>query len=685
MGEKAGSVVKDIDASKSLATLGITEDSCEILFDNFKRVFKVVEEMRGSLVDNIQQHFLLSDRLARDYAAIVFFANNRFETGKKKLQYLSFGDFAFCAELMIQNWTLGAVDSQMDDMDVDLDKEFLQDLKELKVLVADKDLLDLHKSLVCTALRGKLSVFSEMETNFKNLSRGLVNVAAKLTHNKDVRDLFVDLVEKFVEPCRSDHWPLSDVRLFLNQYSLSVHSLDGFRTHIRQLRAVSNSRSREHLWPLGTCTQALALFWLVGGDFQSGHWPLGVPFQECTDGYEWDADSQHCRDVNECLTIPEACKGEMKCINHYGGYLCLPRSAAVINDLHGEGPPPPVPPAQHPNPCPPGYEPDEQESCVDVDECAQALHDCRPSQDCHNLPGSYQCTCPDGYRKVGPECVDIDECRYRYCQHRCVNLPGSFRCQCEPGFQLGPNNRSCVDVNECDMGAPCEQRCFNSYGTFLCRCNQGYELHRDGFSCSDIDECSYSSYLCQYRCVNEPGRFSCHCPQGYQLLATRLCQDIDECETGAHQCSEAQTCVNFHGGYRCVDTNRCVEPYVQVSDNRCFCPVSNPLCREQPSSIVHRYMSITSERSVPADVFQIQATSVYPGAYNAFQIRAGNTQGDFYIRQINNVSAMLVLARPVTGPREYVLDLEMVTMNSLMSYRASSVLRLTVFVGAYTF
>nr|XP_054950502.1 EGF-containing fibulin-like extracellular matrix protein 2 isoform X1 [Pan paniscus] len=390
-------------------------------------------------------------------------------------------------------------------------------------------------------------------------------------------------------------------------------------------------------------------------------------------------------DVNECLTIPEACKGEMKCINHYGGYLCLPRSAAVINDLHGEGPPPPVPPAQHPNPCPPGYEPNDQESCVDVDECAQALHDCRPSQDCHNLPGSYQCTCPDGYRKIGPECVDIDECRYRYCQHRCVNLPGSFRCQCEPGFQLGPNNRSCVDVNECDMGAPCEQRCFNSYGTFLCRCHQGYELHRDGFSCSDIDECSYSSYLCQYRCVNEPGRFSCHCPQGYQLLATRLCQDIDECESGAHQCSEAQTCVNFHGGYRCVDTNRCVEPYIQVSENRCLCPASNPLCREQPSSIVHRYMTITSERSVPADVFQIQATSVYPGAYNAFQIRAGNSQGDFYIRQINNVSAMLVLARPVTGPREYVLDLEMVTMNSLMSYRASSVLRLTVFVGAYTF
>lgn len=114
---------------------------------------------------------------------------------------------------------------------------------------------------------------------------------------------------------------------------------------------------------------------------------------------------------------------------------------------------------------------------------------------------------------------DIDECRYRYCQHRCVNVPGSFSCQCEPGFQLAGNNRSCIgerispsqllflivlqtwslttrvkangttssifpDVNECDMGAPCSQRCYNTYGTFLCRCDQGYELGSDGFACN---------------------------------------------------------------------------------------------------------------------------------------------------------------------------------------------------------
>lgn len=49
----------------------------------------------------------------RDYAAIVFFANNRFETGKRKLQYLTFQDFAFCAGQLINNWTVGAVGEQM--------------------------------------------------------------------------------------------------------------------------------------------------------------------------------------------------------------------------------------------------------------------------------------------------------------------------------------------------------------------------------------------------------------------------------------------------------------------------------------------------------------------------------------------------------------------------------------------
>ena len=63
-------------------------------------------------------------------------------------------------------------------------------------------------------------------------------------------------------------------------------------------------------------------------------------------------------DINECETIPDACKGEMKCFNHYGGYLCLPRSASVISASE-----PSTTPTEAFNPCPSGYEP-QGDSCV---------------------------------------------------------------------------------------------------------------------------------------------------------------------------------------------------------------------------------------------------------------------------------------------------------------------------------
>lgn len=61
----------------------------------------MVEEMPGSVTNNIKTNFLLSDDLARKYAAIVFIACLRFETTKRKLQYLNFSDFFECSQVMI--------------------------------------------------------------------------------------------------------------------------------------------------------------------------------------------------------------------------------------------------------------------------------------------------------------------------------------------------------------------------------------------------------------------------------------------------------------------------------------------------------------------------------------------------------------------------------------------------------
>lgn len=74
-------------------------------FDNIKRVFKVVEEMPGAIVENIKNAFQLSDDLAKKYACVVFIACIRFDTSKKKLQHISFNSWKACSEIIMEQWT----------------------------------------------------------------------------------------------------------------------------------------------------------------------------------------------------------------------------------------------------------------------------------------------------------------------------------------------------------------------------------------------------------------------------------------------------------------------------------------------------------------------------------------------------------------------------------------------------
>nr|XP_020475974.1 EGF-containing fibulin-like extracellular matrix protein 2 isoform X1 [Monopterus albus]XP_020475975.1 EGF-containing fibulin-like extracellular matrix protein 2 isoform X1 [Monopterus albus]XP_020475976.1 EGF-containing fibulin-like extracellular matrix protein 2 isoform X1 [Monopterus albus]XP_020475977.1 EGF-containing fibulin-like extracellular matrix protein 2 isoform X1 [Monopterus albus] len=346
----------------------------------------------------------------------------------------------------------------------------------------------------------------------------------------------------------------------------------------------------------------------------------------CTEGYEFSEEEQECKDVNECQTLPDACKGGMSCINHYGGYFCLPQNAQIII---GNGEEEPTTTTRPPAP--------------------------------HLIPHPV---------------VPLPRSSYLTNQVRLASI------RCPVGFAADEFNL-CRDVNECAPSSPCQHHCYNLLGSFLCQCEQGYKLSPDQLNCHDVDECLLSAYVCQWQCVNQPGSYSCVCPEGYELQGTRMCQDINECETGPN-CREDQMCWNYFGGYRCYPRNPCQEPYIQTGEGRCSCQ-SPSACRGLPPSIVYKYMSITSERSVPADIFQIQATSVLPSMLNTFRIKAGNEDGQFFLRRSSNVSAMLVMTRPLIGPREHVLDLEMVTQNSALSYRSSSLLRLTIIVGPYTF
>lgn len=126
---------KDLDevAEKT----GVALKSCRRQFDNVKRIFKAVEELPGPIVPNIQKSFLLSEELAKRYACIVFLGCLRFETSKRRLHYLSFPLLKKCVETIMEEWTYNAV-AGTEYYDTEMDKEFLLDLRELRIL-SDKE------------------------------------------------------------------------------------------------------------------------------------------------------------------------------------------------------------------------------------------------------------------------------------------------------------------------------------------------------------------------------------------------------------------------------------------------------------------------------------------------------------------------------------------------------------------
>lgn len=123
---------KDLDEISERTNIRLK--SCRRQFDNIKRIQKAIEEAQsGSIIKSIQREFLLSEELAQKYCAIVFIAGQRFETTKKKLQYLNFMDFYECSQAIMNSWTY-SYHQQSVEIEEEMDKEFLLDLRELRCL-----------------------------------------------------------------------------------------------------------------------------------------------------------------------------------------------------------------------------------------------------------------------------------------------------------------------------------------------------------------------------------------------------------------------------------------------------------------------------------------------------------------------------------------------------------------------
>ncbi|ORX88926.1 acidic fibroblast growth factor binding protein [Basidiobolus meristosporus CBS 931.73] len=174
--------------------------ACRRQFDNLKRILKQVEESEGQrIIEDIEQKFLLPHPLARLYAHIIFLSNNRFDTSRRKLSYYNFADFEFCASVLSHYWTPTSLTNLEE-----LDENLALDIRDLKLVVArDKGHVEEYRVAVFNHLKSHTSLnpTEKLANQFKLLYRNVLNVGCDLGNAKETKDIFLNLVEKFIEPC----------------------------------------------------------------------------------------------------------------------------------------------------------------------------------------------------------------------------------------------------------------------------------------------------------------------------------------------------------------------------------------------------------------------------------------------------------------------------------------------------
>jgi hypothetical protein len=199
---------KKLDARRDYEDLveatNLSAGYCRRHYENFRRVYRqasaVIKSKGGDSGDKsqtltgvIQHDFMLSTDVAAKYAVIAFLCRYRFETLRKRLAVVPFAAFATIVGEMFHRWTLPNRFT--------IDLQFLAALRHVSDILKDAKVLAEYHGLMLQAVAAPSDLFL---TKCPTLLKTLLKISGRLTAAKELRDLFVDVSEKVLEPHRTD-------------------------------------------------------------------------------------------------------------------------------------------------------------------------------------------------------------------------------------------------------------------------------------------------------------------------------------------------------------------------------------------------------------------------------------------------------------------------------------------------
>lgn len=141
--------------------------------------------------------------------------------------------------------------------------------------------------------------------------------------------------------------------------------------------------------------------------------------------------------------------------------------------------------------------------------------------------------------------LDINECeetevlqqqRLHTCEWKCMNLPGTYRCICPRGYRLDPNGHHCEGQHTNRHTLPAQtDACI--YTQLVIRWDEFLLLRVLSFwYLPDVNECELKNGSCSHLCINHRGGFKCACPETHRISPynRKNCQPVDTNTSSSH-------------------------------------------------------------------------------------------------------------------------------------------------------